>query len=159
MQEVKEKEKEKELIVGVPAGTLDKIVDNLPQGILAKQDKLAKEFEDPYIMPKGYIIVFDVSTNALTTTDGIPGHLDIEFGDDRLKDTGLEENRQVTKQGLVKRYRFPVMINMLPTTDYKYEFNIVEISKWEEYSKDKGGSGMTNEQAVASFMLRSGGAT
>lgn len=148
-----------EQIVGVPAGTLEELVSRLPEGVQERAAKQAEEFESPYIEPEGMVMVLDISTGALAHIDGWPGMYDVQFGDEMLKDTGLREQREVTKQGLVKRYRFKVVINMIPTTEYKYDFNIVPLKEWEEHAKSKGGSGMTDAQTAGAYMLRAGGAT
>lgn len=150
---------EKEQIVGIPAGTLEDIVNRLPEGVQARAAKQADEFESPYIEVPDKVMVFDVSTGTSVTIDGIPNPLDIEFGDERLKGTGLIERREVTKQGLVKRYRFEVKINRLPTTDYRYDFTIVDRKEWEDHMKSKGVSGATDEQEMSAWMMRIGGAT
>lgn len=149
----------KEQIVEVPVGTLEELVSRLPEGVQERAAKQADEFESPYIEPEGMVMVLDISTGALAQVDGWPGEYDVEFGDERLKGTGLKEQREVTKQQLVKRYRFKVEINMLPTTEYKYDFNIVPLKEWQEHAKTKGGSGMTDAQTAGAFMLRAGGAT
>lgn len=149
----------KEAIVGVPEGTLEKMIDRLPQGVQERAAQLAKDFETPYIEVPDKVMVLDISSSALTRIDGIPGVFDVEFGDERLKDTGLKERREMTKQGLVKRYRFPVKINVLPTTEHRYEFNIVSSDEWNKFAQGKESSGLTDAQVVASQMSRAGGAT
>lgn len=148
----------KEQIIEVPVGTLEEIVSRLPQGVQERAEKQANEFESPYIEPEGMVMVLDVSTGALAQVDGWPGMYDVQFGDERLKDTGLVEEREVTKQGLVKRYRLKVEINMVPTTNYKYDFTIVPLKEWQEHVKSKGSSGMTDAQTAGAFMMRAGGA-
>ena len=110
---------------------LNKVFNEHRDDIVAWQERMMADHENNFIYPDGYMAVLDISTARIDTWDGTNGYYEItpeqyvevmsQFGENVV----LDEATMMTKQGLTKRYRFPVVINEVIGED-TFQYRIVK---------------------------------
>jgi hypothetical protein len=124
----------------------------------AWREKMFAEHEDNFIMVDGYVAVLDISTARIDSWDGCNGYHELtpeqyvevmsQFGEEVI----LDESTMMTKQGLGKRYRFPVIINEVVGED-TFQYRIV---KKDSIKKNiPTGSMISENQSIEMRMRRS----
>jgi len=109
---------------------LDRMFKENKNDINAWHLRMMESHEENLINVEGYIAVLDISTVRIDSWDGCNGYYELsaeqysdamgKFGENII----LDEDAVMTKQGLVKRYRFPLVINEIAGEDI-FQYRIV----------------------------------
>jgi hypothetical protein len=111
---------------------LDRMFKANQDDIKKWHDRMMADHEDNFITVDGYVAILDIATIRVDTWDGCNGFYELsaeqyvetmkQFGENLI----LDDELIMTKQGLVKRYRFPLMINEIAGEDI-FQYRIVKI--------------------------------
>lgn len=138
---------------------LDKMFKANKDDINTWHRQMMEDHEDNFINVEGYIAVLDIATVRVDTWDGCNGYYELsaEQYADVMKQFGeniiVDDSVIMTKQGLVKRYRFPLVINEIAGDDI-FQYRIVKAE--ELPSRDILGSLISPTQSIEWRMRRSG---
>jgi hypothetical protein len=137
---------------------LNKVFKEREKGINAWYERMMADHEPNFINVDGYIAILDISTARIDSWDGTNGYYELtpeqyvdvmqSFGENVI----LDEKTIMTKQGLTKRYRFPVFINETMGED-TYQYRIVKSETVKK--QDTAGSMISQAQSIEMRMRRS----
>ena len=154
-----EKAVKEETVKTDDARMLDILDRAVPVQLQERLAKMAEEHESPYRLHPDMVAVFDVSTNSLGLTDGVPPYYDVVTGSDLDREVrGDEAVAEHTKQMLRITDRYEIVINHVPETGLTHKYTVVPRTEWEEYEKKRGKGMLSHSQEIAGIMLRTGGA-
>ena len=140
-------------------GILNKVFSEHKEDITAWQEKINRDHECNFIMVDGYTAVLDISTSLIDSFDGCNGYYEltpeqyVEVMDDFGENIILDDATISTKQGLTKRYRFPVIINE-SSGDSIFRYRIV---KAEDIKKELPVGSMMSQTKSMEMRMRRGG--
>lgn len=119
----------------------------VPKSLAETVQKLIDEHETNIIEHDDEYAVLDISTASLQKNDCIPGYVDIVCSPAKF-----------TKGGLMVKDRYPVKINFVPSGQEIYQWSLHPKEEWDKAQESNTGQMMSNEQMIASQILRTGGA-
>jgi hypothetical protein len=96
---------------------LDKLFEKNKPNIVAWQEQMRKDHEDNFIEIKDYVAIIDVGINQIGSWDGANGYHEmtaeqyVDWMQSINPDYSPEESVYLTRQGLLKKYRFQLIIN------------------------------------------------
>jgi len=138
---------------------LDRMFKENKNDINAWHLRMMESHEENLINVEGYIAVLDISTVRIDSWDGCNGYYELsaeqysdamgKFGENII----LDEDAVMTKQGLVKRYRFPLVINEIAGEDI-FQYRIV---KKEDSPLKNIVGGMVSPTQSIEWRMRRGG--
>lgn len=139
---------------------LDRMFKENKDDINTWHNRMMADHEENFITVDGYIAVLDIATVRIDTWDGCNGFYELtpdQYGETMRRfgeEVILDDEAIMTKQGLVKRYRFPLVINEIAGEDI-FQYRIVKV---EDLPKDKVGIGslISPNQSIEWRMRRSG---
>jgi len=137
---------------------LDRMFKANKDDINAWHKRMMEDHEENLINVEGYVAVLDIGSVRIDTWDGCNGYYELsaeQYADIMMshgENIVLDEETVMTKQGLVKRYRFPLIINEIDGDAFQYRIIKVEDSP----SKLSLGSSIPLTQSIEWRMRRSG---
>jgi len=138
---------------------LVKVFNERKDDIIARHERMMADHENNFIMVDGYTAILDISTARVDSWDGCLGYYELtpeqyveimaQYGENIV----LDDATMMTKQGLTKRYRFPVMLNEVVGED-TYQYRIVKTDSLKK--QDITGSMISQNQSIEMRMRRAG---
>ncbi len=136
---------------------LDKVLKENKEDITTWHNRMMANHEDNLITVDGYVAVLDIATVRIDGWDGCNGYYELtpeqyaetmgNFGEMLV----VDEDLMMTKQGLTKRYRFPLVINEVAGDDI-FQYRIVKVEELPK--RDFGNAMISPTQSIEMRMRR-----
>jgi hypothetical protein len=138
---------------------LDRMFKENRDDINTWHKRMMEDHEENIIYVEGYVAILDIATIRVDSWDGCNGYYELtpeqyaetmrSFGENLVND----EELNMTRQGLVKRYRFPLVINEIAGEDI-FQYRIVRVEDLP--SNNLLGTLISPTQSIEWRMRRSG---